>query len=60
MHISNKDKVIEAFKKAKKPLCPGVIAKETGIDSKKVSKIIKELHEEGKAHSLKKCSYALK
>ncbi len=60
MHMNNKDKVIDAFKKANRPLRPGDIAKETGIDSKEVSNIIKELREEGKAHSPKRCYYALK
>ena len=58
--MSDKDKVIEAFKSAGKPLRPGDIAKATGIESKEVSKIIKELREEGKAHSPKRCYYALK
>ncbi|MFX1236340.1 MAG: transcriptional regulator [Promethearchaeota archaeon] len=58
--MSDKEKVIDAFKKAGKPLRPGDIAKETGIDSKEVSKIIKELREEGKAHSPKRCYYELK
>jgi len=58
--MTDKDKVIEAFKSAGKPLRPGDIAKSTGIDSKEVSKIIKELCEEGIAHSPKRCYYALK
>ena len=58
--MSDKDMVIEAFKSAGKPLRPGDIAKATGIESKEVSKIIKELREEGKAHSPKRCYYALK
>ena len=58
--MSDKDKVIEAFKSAGKPLRPGEIAEATGIESKEVSKIIKELREEGKAHSPKRCYYALK
>ena len=58
--MSDKEKVIEAFKNAGKPLRPGDIAKATGIESKDVSKIIKELREEGKAHSPKRCYYALK
>jgi predicted transcriptional regulator len=58
--MSHKDKVLEAFKNSKKPLRPGDIAKSTGIESKEVSKIIKELREEGKVHSPKRCYYALK
>ncbi len=40
--------VLEAMKKAGKPVRPGDIAKETGLDSsKEVLKIIKELKNEG-------------
>jgi len=52
--------VLEAMKKAGKPVRPGDIAKETGLDSKEVSKIIKELKNEGLVHSPKRCYYALK
>ncbi|MFX1275436.1 MAG: transcriptional regulator [Promethearchaeota archaeon] len=58
--MSDKDKILEAFKNAGKPLRPGDIAKTTGIESKNVSKIIKDLKEEGKVHSPKRCYYALK
>ena len=58
--MKDKDKVIEAFKSAGKPVRPGDIAKETGIASPDVSKIIKELRAEGKVHSPKRCYYALK
>jgi len=53
-----KKKVIEAFVKAGKPLRPGDVAKMTGIDSKEVSKIIKELKKEGKIVSPKRCYYS--
>ena len=53
-----KEAVLEAMKKAGKPLRPGDIAKMTGLDSKEVSKIIKELRKEGKVHSPKRCYYA--
>jgi len=53
-----KEKVIEAFVKAGKPLRPGDVAKMTGIDSKEVSKIIKELKKEGKIVSPKRCYYS--
>ena len=52
-------KVIEAFKKAGKPLRPGDIAKLTGIDSKEVSEVIKKLKKEGKVISPKRCFYSL-
>ena len=58
--MSDKEKVIEAFKIAGKPLRPGDIAGTTEIDSKEVSKIIKELREEEISHSPKRCYYALK
>ncbi|GAG97518.1 unnamed protein product [marine sediment metagenome] len=58
--MTDKEKVLEAFKNSDKPLRPGDIAKAIGIESKEVSKIIKELREEGKVHSPKRCYYALK
>ncbi|MFW9771550.1 MAG: transcriptional regulator [Promethearchaeota archaeon] len=58
--MSEKERVIEIFKNSGKPLRPGDIASELGIDSKEVSKIIKELKDEGKVHSPKRCYYALK
>ena len=56
----NKEKVIEVFKKSDKPLRPGDIAQELGIDSKEVSAVIKKLKEEGKVFSPKRCYYDLK
>ena len=58
--MTDKDKVLETFKNSDKPLRPGDIAKAIGIESKEVSKIIKELRDEGKVHSPKRCYYALK
>ena len=58
--MSDKDKVLNMFKTTEKPLRPGEIAEQTGVDSKEVSKIIKELREEGKVFSPKRCYYALK
>jgi len=58
--MSEKEKVLYVFKSSEKPLRPGDIAKETGIESKEVSKFIKELREEGKVYSPKRCYYALK
>lgn len=55
-----KETVLKVFQNSDKPLRPGDIAKQIGIDSKEVSKIIKELREEGKVHSPKRCYYALK
>ena len=58
--MSEKEKVLNVFKSSEKPLRPGDIAIETEIESKEVSKIIKELREEGKVYSPKRCYYALK
>ncbi|NOZ59564.1 MAG: HTH domain-containing protein [Euryarchaeota archaeon] len=54
----DKEKVLEAMKNAGKPVRPGDIAKALGVDSKEVSKAIKELKKEGKVHSPKRCFYA--
>jgi len=48
------------MKKAGKPVRPDDVAKITGINSKEVSKIIKELREEGKIYSPKRCFYSPK
>ncbi|MFX1480942.1 MAG: transcriptional regulator [Promethearchaeota archaeon] len=55
-----KDNVLQVFKGSDKPLRTGEVAEKVGIDSKEVSKIIKELKEEGKLYSPKRCYYALK
>lgn len=55
-----KELILEALKKAGKPVRPGDLAKETGLDSKEVSKIIKELKKEGLVYSPKRCYYAVK
>ncbi|MFX1393134.1 MAG: transcriptional regulator [Promethearchaeota archaeon] len=58
--MTDREIVLDVFKNSDKPLRPGDIAKLTGIESKEVSKIIKELREQGKVHSPKRCYYALK
>lgn len=58
--MSEKDKVLEVFKNSDKPLRPGDIAKSLGMESKEISKFIKELREEGRVYSPKRCYYALK
>jgi len=58
-NMSEKDKVLDAFRKAGKPLRPGDVAKMTGIESKEASKIIKELKREGNIVSPKRCYYSL-
>ena len=51
-------KVLNAMKKAGKPVRPGDIAKMLGVDSKEVSKVISELKKKGKVMSPKRCYYA--
>ena len=48
------NKVLEVLVNAGKPLRPGDIAKELGVDSKEVSKAIAELKKEGKIAELEK------
>ena len=55
-----KDQVLESLKNSPEPLKAGDIAEKTGIDKKEVSKMIKKLVDEGKAHSPKFCYYAAK
>ena len=57
--MSQTEKIIlEALKKAGKPLRPGDVAKLTGKDVSEVSKAIQELKEKGKVTSPKRCFYA--
>ncbi|MCX7862008.1 MAG: replication protein [Bacteroidales bacterium] len=49
--------VLDAMKKANKPLRSGEIAELTGIDKKEVEKAIKQLVAEAKIHSPKRCFY---
>ena len=53
----NEKKVLDAMKKAGKPVRPGDVAKTTGVESKDVSKIITKLKKEGKVISPKRCYY---
>jgi biotin operon repressor len=48
-------KVLNAMKKAGKPVRPGEVAKMLGEDSKNVSKAINELKKQGKIVSPKRC-----
>ncbi len=50
--------VLDAMKKAGNPARPGDVAKATGIDSKEISKAIKDLMKKGKVTSPKRCFYA--
>ncbi|HDM10278.1 MAG: transcriptional regulator [Deltaproteobacteria bacterium] len=51
-------KVLDAMKKAGKPVRPGDIAKMLGVESKEVSKVIRELKKKGKVMSPKRCYYS--
>jgi Mn-dependent DtxR family transcriptional regulator len=52
-------KVVNAMKKAGKPVRPGDIAKELGVEGKEVSKVIQDLKKQGKVMSPKRCFWAL-
>ncbi|MEW6531485.1 MAG: helix-turn-helix domain-containing protein [Thermodesulfobacteriota bacterium] len=50
--------VLDAIKKAGKPVRPGDVAKSLKMDSKDVSKIISSLKAKGLVHCPKRCYYA--
>ncbi|MBW1701963.1 MAG: transcriptional regulator [Deltaproteobacteria bacterium] len=52
-------RVLDAMKKAGKPIRPGDIAKLIGEESKEVSKVISGLKKKGKVISPKRCYYSL-
>jgi len=52
-------KILDAMKKAGKPVRPGDVAKMIGADSKEVSKVISELKKKGKVVSPKRCFYSV-
>jgi Mn-dependent DtxR family transcriptional regulator len=58
--VSSEQKILKAMKSAGKPVRPGDIAKETGIESKEVSKTIADLKKKGKVYSPKRCYYTIK
>ena len=51
-------RVLDAMKKAGKPLRPGDVAKLIGVENKEVSQIISALKKEGTIISPKRCYYA--
>lgn len=51
-------KILDVLKKADKPMRPGDIAKELGVESKEISKAIDSLKKAGKIASPKRCFYA--
>ena len=57
--MDNKENVLNSMKEAGKPVRPGEIAETTGIDKKDLAKIFKELKNEGKIISPKRCFYSL-
>ena len=50
--------VLDAMKKAGKPVRPGEVAEMIGEESKTVSKVISTLKQQGKVTSPKRCYYA--
>lgn len=52
--------ILDAFKKAGKPMKAGEIAEITGLDKKEVDKAIKKLKTEEKITSPKVCYYEIK
>jgi Mn-dependent DtxR family transcriptional regulator len=52
------EKVLDAMKRAGKPLRPGEVATMIGEESKSVSKIISSLKKKGKVVSPKRCYYS--
>lgn len=52
------EKVLDAMKRAGKPVRPGDVAKLIGEESKEVSKAIDVLKKEGKVISPKRCYYS--
>ena len=57
--MENKEKILKAFEDAGKPLKPGDVAQATGVDKNEVAKIIKDLKNEGKLTSPKRCFYSV-
>lgn len=58
--MSDKEKVLEAFKKAGKPVSAGEIDTSTGLDRKVVDKIFAELKKEETIVSPVHCKWELK
>ena len=54
----SEEEILEAMKKAGKPLKTQEIADMLGVDKKEVDKIVKKLKKEGKITSPKRCYYA--
>jgi len=54
-----KDKVLEIFRLSAEPLKAGEVAEQSGLDKKAVDRAIKELKEEGKLVSPRRCYYSV-
>lgn len=54
-----KELVFKTLSESEVPLKGGEVAEIAGVDSKEVSKAIKELVKEGKVNSPKRCYYAV-
>jgi predicted transcriptional regulator len=54
-----KEEVLKAFETAGEAVRPGDIAERTGADKKAVDKAIKQLKDEGKIYSPKRCFYEI-
>lgn len=54
-----KEKIIQAFENAGKPMRPGEVAEMAGIEKKDAEKAIKKMKDEGVLYSPKRCFYDL-
>ena len=54
----NREMILDAIKSADEPVRPGDVADATGLSKDEVSKFIKELKNEGKVISPKRCFYS--
>lgn len=57
--METKEKIVNAFKDAGKPMRPGEVAEMAGIEKKDAEKAIKKLKDEGVLFSPKRCFYDL-
>lgn len=55
--MDSKEKIINAFKSAGKPLRPGEVAELAGIEKTEAEKLIKKMKDDGTLHSPKRCFY---
>lgn len=58
--MNDKELIIDILKNSKEPMNSPAISKETGIDKKIISDIIKDLRSEGIISSPKRCYYSIK